>query len=336
MNSSDDPLRASGYEFGISSSLFGKVPLHPTRTAWPIIPLGKTASIRSCTHHPSLKCGRPRHIPQNVDPPRDIYKPIPRLWIPTLLSTPAQRNQPSWQAINLSSWPNNATGSMALMIDILERLPAFIRNAIMPAMLFPPVKNTSSKVQLERLSHVYFEHADLKQFGKFAHDFGFVEAARNGNTIYFRGYGISPYCYVASRSKDGKSRFLGAAFVAQNQEEFDKAKKIEGAEPRDLKHAPGGGQMITFARSDETFMHVVFGQQEREVETKELPTATHESLGPMNTPFEKPREGKCPSAENICRNIKLMTSRTISALPLWPSSRPQTWPLRLCMSRLRQ
>lgn len=181
---------------------------------------------------------------------------------------------------------------MALLINILERFPAFLRNAIMPAMLFPTVKNDQSKVQLERLSHVYFEHADLKKFEKFATDFGFVEAARDGNTIYFRGYGISPYCYVASKSKDGKSRFLGAAFVAQNQEEFDKARKIAGAELMDLGNAPGGGQMITFARSDETFMHVVLGQQERQIESRDVPTATHDSLGPMNRAFEKPRQGK--------------------------------------------
>jgi hypothetical protein len=183
---------------------------------------------------------------------------------------------------------------MAFMLKVLEHFPAFIRNRIMPDMLISPVENNPSKVQLERLSHVYFEHPDLEYFTKFAIDFGFVEAARKGDTVYFRGYGISPYCYVASRSKDGKSKFLGAAFVAQTQEEFDKAAKIEGAEIKDLKDAPGGGKLITFARSDDTFMHVVHGQEERKIEIREPPTAIHESLGPMNTPFEKPREGTDP------------------------------------------
>lgn len=159
-------------------------------------------------------------------------------------------------------------------------------------MLFPKVENNSTKVQLERLSHVYFEHPDIEQFAKFAFDFGFVEAARNEDTVYYRGYGISPYSYVATRSKDGKARFLGAAFVAQSREEFDKASKIDGAEIKDLGDSPGGGKMVTFARTDDTFMHVVYGQEERRIDIQEPPTATHDSLGPMNTPFKKPREGK--------------------------------------------
>ena len=217
---------------------------------------------------------------------------------------------------------SDAESKMALLINIIERFPAFLRNAIMPAMLFPTVKNDSSKVQLERLSHVYFEHADLKKFEKFAADFGFIEAARDGDTVYYRGYGISPYCYVASKSNDGKSRFLGAAFVAQSQEEFDKAKKIDGAELKDLKNAPGGGQMTTFARSDETFMHVVFGQQERQVETGEVPTATHESLGPMNRPFEKPRQGEPPLHSSFRSTGKGNNRRTVSTLPFWPRASP--------------
>jgi len=188
---------------------------------------------------------------------------------------------------------------MALMfLKVMENLPAFLRHRIMPDMYFPEVKNNPSKVQLERLSHVYFEHTDLKQFAAFAIDFGFVEQARNGDTIYFRGYGVSPYCYVATKSKNGKARFLGAAFVAQSQEEFDKAAKIDGAVMKDLNEAPGGGKMITFARSDDTFMHVVYGQEERKIETKQEPTATHESLGPINKPFEKPRLGKDSSSHS--------------------------------------
>jgi hypothetical protein len=177
------------------------------------------------------------------------------------------------------------------MLDLLGYLPESIRTRIVPDMLLPPVKNNPSKVQLERLSHVYFEHADLKQFEKFAIDFGFVVAERRENTIFFRGYGVSPYCYVATISKDKKSRFLGGAFVAQSHVEFEKAAKIEGAEIKTLDNAPGGGKMITFARSDDTFLHIVYGQEERKIGAREPPSETHESLGPTNTPFEKPREG---------------------------------------------
>lgn len=163
--------------------------------------------------------------------------------------------------------------------------------ATMPNMRLPTVTNSPAKVQLARVAHVYFEHPDLEKFRDFARDFGFVEEQVTEDTIYFRGYGRDPYVYVASKSKDEKPHFRGAAFVAASQEEFDKAASMEGAKAGSLEDAPGGGKILTFERSDDTLFHVVFGQKEREVGAIE-PTATHENQGPFNKPFQKPRLGR--------------------------------------------
>jgi hypothetical protein len=178
------------------------------------------------------------------------------------------------------------------MLNVLSMLPRPVREYIMPDMLIPLISNSPSKVQLVRLSHVYFEHHDLSKFAKFALDFGLVEAHRSGSTIYFRGYGKDPYVYVATKAKEGRGKFGGAAFVAASQEEFDKATKISGGVMRDLDGAPGGGKIITFHRPNDTFMHVVFGQEERMVDIDHIPSGTHVSQGPYNTPFEKPRLGE--------------------------------------------
>ncbi|KAF7189679.1 Metapyrocatechase 2 [Pseudocercospora fuligena] len=165
--------------------------------------------------------------------------------------------------------------------------------AITKSMKIPDIKNNPSKVQLSRISHVYFEHPELEQFAKFAEDFGFAEAHRTNDRVYYRGYGKDPYVYVASQSKDGQARFMGAAFVAQNATEFTKASQLPGASPkRSLNDAPGGGEIITFARPDSTFFHIVFGQTERNPEPSVAASATHISQGPYNTPFTKPRKGK--------------------------------------------
>ncbi len=177
-----------------------------------------------------------------------------------------------------------------LLFSILTKLPRPIREAIMPDMLIPPIANDPAKVQLARPSHVYFEHPDLDTFRRFAKDFGFVEERVTKDKVYFRGYGKDPYVYVASKSKDGKPRFKGGAFVALSEEEFDKAAKLEGAVIGSLKDAPGGGRIITFNRPDNTF-YVVYGQQERETSPEE-PTATHDQQGPFNTAFDKPRKGE--------------------------------------------
>ncbi|KAI0445549.1 Glyoxalase/Bleomycin resistance protein/Dihydroxybiphenyl dioxygenase [Xylaria telfairii] len=177
-----------------------------------------------------------------------------------------------------------------LLLSVLSKLPRFIRESIMPDMRIPEISNNPSKVQLARVAHVYFEHPDLEVFSKFADDWGFVETKRDEDKIWFRGYGVDPYVYVASKSRDGNPRFGGAAFVAKSEEDFEKAALLPGATPSSLADAPGGGKMITFSRSDDTQFHVVYGQVEREIEGA-APSATHEVQGPYNGPFEKLRKG---------------------------------------------
>lgn len=195
--------------------------------------------------------------------------------------------------------------ALAILLPCLSKLPRCLREAIMPDMRIPPIANDPSKVQLARIAHVYFEHPDLDKFAKFAIDFGFVEAHRTKDAIYYRGYGKDAYIYVASKSKDGKPRFRGPAFVAASQEEFDKAAKLDGATVGSLDHAPGGGKIITFNRPDDTYFHVVYGQGERDPGPAE-PTATHDQQGPFNKPFEKPRLGGWDSCFNSCQEKSLV------------------------------
>lgn len=180
---------------------------------------------------------------------------------------------------------------MAVVGSIISRLPQRLQEWMIPPMPIPDVHNDPSKIQLIRLGHVYFEHRNLKDFQRFAKDFGFIEERRIGNTIYYRGYGKDPYVYVASQSETRSSRFLGPAFVAKDEENFEKATKLEGAIVKDISHAPGGGRLVTIPRPNGTFMHVVYGQDEREIKTDEVPSKIVESQGPFNEPFKKGRLG---------------------------------------------
>ena len=120
----------------------------------------------------------------------------------------------------------------------------------------------------------------MEKFHEFSKDFGFVEEHRADNKIYYRGYGKDPYVYVALKSRDGRPRFKGPAFVAASQEDFDKAAKLVGAKIGSLDRAPSVGRLITFERPDDIFFHVVYGQQEREIGTEE-PSATVDEQGPL-------------------------------------------------------
>ena len=181
--------------------------------------------------------------------------------------------------------------TLRIILSVVSKLPKPIRNAITPDMRIPSITNDPSKVQLARPAHIYVDHPDIDEFANFAADFGFVEEARTEETIYFRGYGKDPYIYVACKSRDGKPRFRGAAFVAASREDFNKAAKLEGARLGSIEYTPGGGEIITFNRPDDTYFHVVFGQKERKPDPVE-PTATHDEQGPFNKPFEKPRQGE--------------------------------------------
>ena len=178
------------------------------------------------------------------------------------------------------------------VVDMIALLPKKWQDWILPPSSIPTVQNDPSKVQLSRIAHVYFEHSDLETFERFAKDFGFIQAERKGDTIYYRGYGKDPYVYVASQSPTRRSRFMGAAFVAKDEENFNKARDLPGASHKVLDDVPGGGEMVTIVRPNGTYLYVVYGQSERELDKTDIPTATHESQGPFNTPFEKPRKGQ--------------------------------------------
>jgi hypothetical protein len=181
--------------------------------------------------------------------------------------------------------------ALSFVVNVVSKIPRKIRESIVPDMLIPPIANNPNKVQLASLGHVYFEHPDLDQFDSFAADFGFAVVKKENGKVFYRGYGKDPFIYVASKSADGTPRFKGPAFVAQSREEFDKAKSLPGAQLASLDDAPGGGQIVTFARADDTFFHVIFGQKEREINVESAPSATHEEFGPWNTAFQKPRRG---------------------------------------------
>ncbi|KAH6970459.1 Glyoxalase/Bleomycin resistance protein/Dihydroxybiphenyl dioxygenase [Ilyonectria sp. MPI-CAGE-AT-0026] len=153
------------------------------------------------------------------------------------------------------------------------------------------VQNHPSKIQLERISHVYFEHPDLDDFGKFALDFGLVEAWRSDDVVLYRGYSKDPYCYVARKAPAGTAAFGGGAWIAQTQEDFDKVAAMEGAEVSNLAPYPGGGRRVTLKTPSGFLIHVLSGQVERPA-CESAPSAVVDNLGPFNGSISKHRLGK--------------------------------------------
>jgi hypothetical protein len=152
------------------------------------------------------------------------------------------------------------------------------------------VRNSSEKVQLSRIAHVYQTHPDLGKWEQFALDFGFVEESRQGDKVYYRGYGKDPYCIVASASSRGRKEFGGAAFVSRTERDFEKAKKIAGAKLVDISHAPGGGKMVSIPTPTGNFIHVIWSQEERD-SPRTPPSRVKVTNEEFNTSLAKGRHG---------------------------------------------
>lgn len=145
------------------------------------------------------------------------------------------------------------------------------------------------RIQLNKTQFVIYQHADLAKATKFLLDFGFEVAERRGDdTIYFKGYGSEPYCYVAQRSPDGEPHWGGNAYLVSSRQELEKATRIEGATGISALEGPGGGEIVTLTDPAGHLVHLVHGIREKE------PEVAQKNLQKLVVNYEddKPRVGR--------------------------------------------
>ncbi|KND93030.1 Metapyrocatechase 2 [Tolypocladium ophioglossoides CBS 100239] len=117
------------------------------------------------------------------------------------------------------------------------------------------------QIRLVRVAHVYYTHRDIEKARQFLEDFGFQEAKRVDNTIYYCGTGPDAFVYCAK--KGSENEFGGAAFVVESMEELEYASQTlpNATKVYKLADAPGGGHCVTFKDPVDGFpFHLVYGQ----------------------------------------------------------------------------
>ncbi|KAF4892117.1 Metapyrocatechase 2 [Colletotrichum fructicola] len=149
------------------------------------------------------------------------------------------------------------------------------------------------KINLVRISHIYYTYKDLQRSKAFFEDFGFVEAQRSNGRVYYRGYGAEPFiACVSVGSEDG---FGGAAFAVESEDDLIYASETlpSATKPYDLIDAPGGGSCVSFRSSVDGFsFHLVFGQKMLSTNASfpeldfNFPTKKHRNAGTFQR-FEK-------------------------------------------------
>lgn len=116
------------------------------------------------------------------------------------------------------------------------------------------------KINLVRIAHVYYTHADLDTAHQFLLDFGLTVADNQGDAVFYKGYGRDPFVYCAK--KGDENAFGGAAFVVESMEDLHLASRVlPNATKVHPINAPGGGQRVTFYDPVDGFpFHLVHGQ----------------------------------------------------------------------------
>ncbi|KAJ5464806.1 oxidoreductase [Penicillium daleae] len=140
------------------------------------------------------------------------------------------------------------------------------------------------RINLVRISHVFYTHKDIEKAHQFLLDFGFQEVKRVDGDIYYGGSGLEPFVYCARQGKHDE--FGGAAFVVESESDLVAATKLPGATKiYDLRDAPGGGRCVTFHDPVDNFpFHLVSGQKPH-ADEKAFPQLD------FNFPTDKHRSG---------------------------------------------
>ena len=151
-----------------------------------------------------------------------------------------------------------------------------------------PVPESDPRIRLRKTAFVIYSHVDLARAKQFYLDFGMriVEERDHGNEIFFGGYGVEPFCYVARKAAE-KSTFGGAAYVVESRSELEKAEKVKGATKIERLDAPGGGEVVTLTDPVGFQVHLVHGQEEK---VMAAPPQLQKLV--LNFEDEKPRRGK--------------------------------------------
>lgn len=140
-----------------------------------------------------------------------------------------------------------------------------------PSTVTPPESPSEEKVNLVRISHVYYTHKNFERESQFLQDFGFtavktLNAGRSDETTYYRGYGSEPWLYCSRKGEEDE--FGGTAFVVESRKDLELAIKVipTASKIYALVDAPGGGECVTVRDPTDGFpVHLVYGQEQRVV-----------------------------------------------------------------------
>jgi catechol 2,3-dioxygenase-like lactoylglutathione lyase family enzyme len=173
-----------------------------------------------------------------------------------------------------------------------------------------PHRATSPVIKVEDLAWLEFEKPDLDLAERFAHDFGFVTAARTADTLYLRGALAGTHCVVIRQGVT--SRFVGPAFKAADVSDVHKIASATNTTARELRTL-GGGTAVDLIDPSGIPLKIVAGVEELPA----LPTQTPETInytGQLNRINATHRPSRVPARIERLGHVVLESANFSKAL----------------------
>ena len=127
----------------------------------------------------------------------------------------------------------------------------------------------STKIRLTRLLATHYTHTDLSAVERFYHDFGLIIGRRDGDKIYYRGFGDLPFIFIAEKSPNGEKEYAGAFWTVATRDDLVTASNLPKASPIQPFDGPGGGECVSLLDPVGTRITLVHGLALRSMSEQE-------------------------------------------------------------------
>ena len=173
-----------------------------------------------------------------------------------------------------------------------------------------PGRSRDPIIKVHDIAWLEFEKADLARAEVFARAFGFGTALRSADELCLRGADSGSPCVLIRRGR--RSRFVAAAYIAQDQSDVLRLAEATGTRIRALPESLGGVAADLVDPSGVT-VRVVYGTQQLEALPAQTPhrfNFGHE-LRRINTAQRSPRE---PTRVQRLGHVVLQTTKYLETL----------------------
>lgn len=105
-----------------------------------------------------------------------------------------------------------------------------------------PARQPHPTTKATALAYLIFERPDLAKAEQFLTDFGLRMAAKDGDTLFLRGTGPAPYCYVVRKAE--APRFVGFGLQVESLADLEALARLPRASSIEAIPWPGGGHCV--------------------------------------------------------------------------------------------